>query len=86
MYRKKVKVYNACFCYKCSIMNCIVLIVLNLAELYFKSWVWGSSPRKCLHISVRNPAILDTSNEFIGVHIEVHSGVTITGHTALTYA
>ena len=27
----------------------------------------------------KNPAILDTSNEFMGLHIEVHSGVTKRG-------
>ena len=29
--------------------------------------------------SVQNPAILDTSYELIGLHIEVHSGGTIRG-------
>ena len=29
--------------------------------------------------SVQNLAILDTSNEFIGLHIEVYNGVTIRG-------
>ena len=35
----------------------------------------GSSPRKFLQLSVQNPAIIDTSNEFIGLHIENHSGM-----------
>ena len=39
---------------------CIVLIVLNLAEMY---WKGGGSG---LHNSVWNPAILDTSIQFIG--------------------
>ena len=32
-----------------------------------------------LQISVQNLAILDTSNEFIGLHIEVYNCVTIRG-------
>ena len=58
-------------CYKCSINAFIMLIVLNPAE-----WNWISS-MKILHKWTRNPAILDTSNEFIGLNIEVHSGVFI---------
>ena len=37
-------------------------------------WGGGSSPRKFLRKYVRNLAILDTFNVFIGLHIEVHSG------------
>ena len=31
--------------------------------------VWGSFPRKFLRKCGQNPAILDTSDEFIGLHI-----------------
>ena len=40
---------------------------------------WGILPQKFWQKSVQNPAILDTSYELIGLHIEVHSGGTIRG-------
>ena len=55
-------------------------------ELFLKGGVWGVVPKKFEHESVKNPAIIDTSNEFIALYIEVHSGVTIRwGCTSLKY-
>ena len=53
-------------------------MVLNLTELYLKGGL-GVLPQKILHKLVQNPPILDTSNEFMGLHIVVHSCVTRRG-------
>ena len=68
-------------CYKCSIMTCIVLLVLQLAEYnVVLTEVSGVLPQyHFVHKLLQNAAILDTSNEFIGLYREVHSGATIRG-------
>ena len=49
------------------VMACIVLIIFNLAELYWKRGDLGVLPLKNFENSVQILAILDTSNEFIGL-------------------
>ena len=44
-------------------------------DLTYETYIWTNFFTN----SVQNLAILDTSNEFIGLHIEVYNGVTIRG-------
>ena len=59
----------------------VFIVYLTWAELYWKGGGSGGPPPEnfCILKLVRNKVILNISNEFIGLHIEVHSGFTIRG-------